>query len=387
MAAAAAPITLSAADYPDLQSAFNALPPTGGVVRIPAGTYRLKEPLVLSTAETRIEGSGAATHLINEDTSGKPALWIKSPTPDKGDGRLWRVQLANFRISGNEKSGDSILADKIEEIYLEGMSVDHHGGNGIVLRDCLEDPRVADCIITYNKQAGLLIEGNHDIVVSANHFEENLDAVRCVDAFNLTLTGNNIDDHLRHGVVIENTYGSVVTGNMIEECNGTAVILDRECYGITISANIIAHHLGGGIDLRSAWGCAVSANTFNIVHQFGVRVGPQAGRHTVSANTFSNSLYAPGKIKRPAEGKNPMDIDASSGVLLDGATHVNITGNTFSGLDTAAVWSLGKSSHLLVSSNLLTDCGRKLDKNAAWIDLNEATNTLAKDNLSDQGQR
>ena len=63
------------------------------------------------------------------------------------------------------------------------------------------------------------------------------------------MTGNNLDDHLRHGVVIENTYGSIVSGNMIEECNGTAIILDRDCYGITVAANTIAHHLGGGVHL------------------------------------------------------------------------------------------------------------------------------------------
>ena len=60
------------------------------------------------------------------------------------------------------------------------------------------------------------------------------------------MTGNNLDDHLRHGVVIENTYGSVVSGNMIEECKGIAIILDRDCYGITLSSNVIAHEVQGG---------------------------------------------------------------------------------------------------------------------------------------------
>ena len=55
------------------------------------------------------------------------------------------------------------------------------------------------------------------------------------------MTGNNLDDHLGDGVVIENTYGSVVAGNMIEECKGTAIVLDRDCYGIALSANVIAH--------------------------------------------------------------------------------------------------------------------------------------------------
>ena len=102
-------------------------------------------------------------------------------------------------------------------------------------------------------------------MVSANQFEENRDALRCVDGYNLCMTGNCLDDHLRDGVVIENTYGSVVAGNMIEECAGTAIVLDRDCYGITLSANVIAHETSGGIDLRDAHGCTVSANTFTIV--------------------------------------------------------------------------------------------------------------------------
>jgi len=28
----------------------------------------------------------------------------------------------------------------------------------------------------------------------------------------------------------------VISGNMIEECAGAAMVLDRDCYGITISA-------------------------------------------------------------------------------------------------------------------------------------------------------
>ena len=101
-------------------------------------------------------------------------------------------------------------------------------------------------MITYNKAVGLNLIGCHDIVVSGNQFEENNDAVRCAEGFNLCMTGNCLDDHLRHGVVIENTYGSVVSGNMIEECNGTGIVLDRDCYGITLSANVIAHESGGG---------------------------------------------------------------------------------------------------------------------------------------------
>lgn len=379
------PVIIDAGAHPNLQAAFDALPESGGIVRIPPGEYRLREPLRLKTAETRIEGCGAATHLINENTDGQPALILRPATLDTDNkARLWRVQLADFRISGQEKSGAGVFAEGIQEIYFEGMSVDHHGGHGIHMVDCSEDPRVADCILTYNKGAGVHIHGGHDIVVNACHFEENLDALHCVDSFNLCMNGNNVDDHLRHGVVIENTYGSVLSGNMIEECSGTAVILDRDCYGITLSANVIAHHLGGGIDLRDAHGCAVSANTFTIAHRFSVRVGGDSGRLSITGNSFCNT-WVGGADRRPAEAKTPMGTDEGTGVLLEkGASHVSLTGNSYSGLSGPAVWSTGPCRGVLVSANSLTDCGRKLPAGAAWIDLPDASASLVRDNLEDR---
>jgi parallel beta-helix repeat protein len=381
------PVVVDATAHPNLQAAFDAVPPSGGFVRLPPGTFKISAPLVIRTPETRIEGAGAATHIINENTEGQPAFLLKpsdSALAADPKARLWRVQLADLRISGNAKSGDGLRAEFVQEIYLHGLSIDHHGGNGIHLISCFEDPRVSDNILTYNKDCGLRLFDCHDIIVSANHFEENQDALHCADGFNLCATGNNIDDHLRHGIVIENTYGSVVSGNMIEECNGTALILDRDCYGITLSANVIAHHLEGGIDLRDAHGCNIAANTFTLAHKFSVRIGPDSGRHTVSANTFCNTYIGDGQDKRPAEGPTAMHIDEGTGILIEGASHISITGNSFSGLSTAAVWTQGNCRSLLITSNILTDCGRKLDKKAPWINVKTASPSIVKENLIDR---
>jgi hypothetical protein len=378
------PADVDAAKFPNLQAAFDAVPVSGGIVRLPPGRFEITEPLLIKTEDTRVVGAGAATCLVNLNQEGKPALVLRPPTLDKDKkARLWRVQLADFRIMGQEKSGDGVFAEGIQEIYFEGMSIDHNGGHGIHLLDCPEDPRIADCILTYNKLCGIEIVGCHDIVVNANHFEENLDALHCTDSFNLCMSGNNIDDHLRHGVVIENTYGSVVSGNMIEECNGTAIILDRDCYGITLSSNVIAHHLEGGIDLRDAHGCAVSANTFVLAHRFSVRVSKDSGRNTISANQFCNTYIGGGLEKRPAKGTTPMSIDEGTGVLLEGASHCTISGNTFSGLSTAAVWSTTACRGLLITNNLCTDCGRKAPAGTAWINVGKPEASIIKDNLTE----
>ncbi|MBK8041039.1 MAG: right-handed parallel beta-helix repeat-containing protein [Verrucomicrobiaceae bacterium] len=383
LAAGPAPATVDASKFPSLQAAFDAVPEAGGLVTLPPGVFEITEPLRVKTGDTRIVGAGAATHVVNKNEEGAPAFILRPPQLDEDKkARLWRIQMADLRISGSEKSGDGIFAEYIQEIYLEGVSIDHHGGHGIQLKSCFEDPRIADCILTYNKKSGIEIFDCHDIVVNANHFEENQDALHCADSFNLCMNGNNIDDHLGHGIIIENTYGSVVSGNMIEECNGTAVILDRDCYGITLSANVIAHHLEGGIDLRDACGCTLSANTFTIAHRFSVRVAAASERNTITGNTFCNTYIGAGQDKRPAVAKTPMGIDEGTGILLEtGVNGLTITGNTFSGLSTEAVWADGDAKNLLVTSNLCMDCGRRTAKGTPWLRLPEGAAVLLKDNL------
>ncbi|QEF98355.1 Pectate lyase superfamily protein [Stieleria maiorica] len=352
---------INAADFATLQEAADAIPRSGGVLKIPPGTYELSQPLHLKTADTRLEGSGTATHLINKNTEGKPAIliehpdWIGKQVPSKD--RLWRVNLANFRVTGNEKSGAGIEARYIEEIFVQGVTSSDNGGDGLRLHYCYEDPRVSDCLFTYNKKCGVSIEGCHDIIVSANQFEENDDGLRCIDSFNLTMSGNNLDDHLGDGVVIENTYGSVVAGNMIEECQGWAIVLDRDCYGITMSANVIAHEFTGGIDLRDAHGCAISANTFTIVKKVGVAVREGSGSITISANNFSDSWIGdaddgtPIKKRDSVVSKTETNPNEAAGILLQDCQALVISGNLFSGLSGDAVRQLGDCRKVLINGN------------------------------------
>jgi len=349
---------IEAVNYPTIQAALDDVPATGGVVRLPAGNFEISEPLKLKTGDTRLEGVGAATNIINTNEEGQPALIIAhvDGAKVKKQDRLWRVNLANLRVTGNAKSGHGIVATLIEEIFLQGVSVSYHGGDGIRLETCYEDPRVSDCLITYNKRVGLNIMGGHDIVVSANQFEENLDALHCIDSYNLCMNGNNIDDHLDRGVLIENTYGSVLSGNMIEECAGAAVTLDRDCYGITISANVIAHN-GAGVDLQDAHGCAVSANTFTIMKKDALYIGPNSGRITVTGNNFSNSYLGDGKLRRL-----PND-QASGGLALEATKHVTVTGNVFAGLRPKAFELRGgKSEEIVFANNVIVDGETDVDE-------------------------
>ncbi|MCK4628051.1 MAG: right-handed parallel beta-helix repeat-containing protein [Sedimentisphaerales bacterium] len=360
---------IDAAAYPSLQAALNALPDEGGVVHLPPGIFEINQPLIISGSDVLLKGAGTATHIKNINTNGEPALILRHP--DGGKNRkssLWRICLTDFRLTGNEKSGPGIYARRINEVFIDGLTVSYHGGDGITLDFCIEDPRVCNSLITYNKATGLNIIGGHDIVVSANQFEENNDALRCIDAFNLCMTGNNLDDHLGDGVVIENTYGSVVSGNMIEECNGAGVILDRDCYGITLSANVIAHDTKGGILLRNAHGCTVSANTFTIMGNDALYIGPKSGRITVTGNNFSDSYI--GGVKKFVRRIGDL---AAGGMVLEGTTDITIVGNLFSGVRPKALSLKGKPSRRVIfSNNVLTD---------VESDHQKLIDSLVKDNL------
>lgn len=342
---------IDAAKFTSLQAALDAVPVEGGVVLLPPGTFEITRPLLLSRGDVLLQGSGAATHIKNLNKAGEPALRIQHPDGDKvkKDDHLWRVQLSNFRITGNPQSGHGIEALFVDELFIQGVTVSYHGGDGIRLDRCYEDPRVSDSLMTYNKGTGLNLLGCHDIVVSSNQFEENQDALHCIDGYNLCLTGSCIDDHLGNGVVIENTYGSVVSGNMIEECNGAAIILDRDCYGDTVSANVIAHN-GSGVDLRDAHGCAVSANTFTLMKTDALRIGPASNRITVTGNNFSNSYIGEGQIKR---AKND---EAAAGLVLAGTSDVAISGNVFASVRPKALELQGAPSRRVVfGDNVLVD--------------------------------
>jgi hypothetical protein len=77
----APPVALHASDYPDLQSAVNALPKSGGTVLLPPGTLKLDKTLNLSFAlhnnpqfSVHLQGASEAGTVLLLDTHGQPGL-------------------------------------------------------------------------------------------------------------------------------------------------------------------------------------------------------------------------------------------------------------------------------------------------------------------------
>ena len=68
-----APIVVDASEHDSLQAAFDALPATGGMVKLPPGTTEITEPLIISTP-------GATGGLSTSARAGVEPLAFYSPS-------------------------------------------------------------------------------------------------------------------------------------------------------------------------------------------------------------------------------------------------------------------------------------------------------------------
>lgn len=358
----AKPKIIDAADYSSIQAALDAVPEDGGIVQLPPGDHTITQPLIIRKGNLTIKGVGSSSSIINANEAGQPSIIIRSgiPNPKRKDRdeALWRILLTDFKLVGNETSGHGIHAIDCNELQLRSLTISEHGADGIHMERCFENARIHDCMITYNKGTGLNLNvNNHDTIVSANHFEENFDGLRSGDGFNLTMTGNNLDDHLGSAVIIEKMMGSVVTGNMLEQSVGWGIVVDRDTYATTFTGNTLTNNAAGGIDLRDAHGCTISANTFSRTPQNALVVRKDSGRLTVSGNTFNNGYVGDDTILGNS-GESPF----GSGITLENTQGINISSNTFSAVRPKALTVTGTVSHCLFTNNLLVDCTSDADQ-------------------------
>jgi parallel beta-helix repeat protein len=360
---------ISAADYDSIQQAVDALPPRGGIVFIPPGIYEISEPIRIENSDVTVWGAGGSTLLLNTSLDGTNTFEIVGePGRTKG---VWRIQISNLHMKGNEKSGHAIYAFWAHEMLLKDLWIDYHGKSGLYLDRCLQNARVVNNNIAYNRQYGVFSEACHDIIISANELEENGYGLFVKDVYNAVITGNNIDDHIENSVYLVNTYGSIITGNMLENSLKECVVLDEGCNGIVLTGNTLRQP--GNLVIRKNRGVTISGNAFDKSYDNAISV-EDSELLTISGNIFSDGRQ--------------LDFETIYGIVMKNVKDVSITGNTMTKLQTGGIYAVsGPNKHLTITGNTIRNPSLKFPGEFSGIYLENTQHSIVSNNtVLDEGQ-
>ena len=359
---------LDASQYPSIQEAVNALPDTGGTVFIPAGVYEIAQSIVVDQSNVTIRGAGSGTVLRNVNLYGGNTFELKGLSPKE---RIWRVEVSDMHLTGNDRSGHAVYALHVNEISLHDMWVDHHGKSGLYLDGCYENPRVFDNNITYNKENGIFLRGCHDIVVSANQLEENGYGIYAVDVWNVGVTGNSVDDHIQNSLYFKRALGSIISSNMFENSVGECLVLDEGTRGVTVSANVMRYSGPKLLHLIGAEGITVTGNTFD--SDDGTCIEIEGGSFSVTIS--GNVLFGLRQGRNPPKG-------IMWGIVIRDSREISVTGNTLSRPFAGGIYTLGdRNDHLTITGNTLRQPSWQSPGRYSGISLHNTHESIVNSNI------
>lgn len=200
----------NAADYPSIQDAIDSLPPTGGVVFIPAGTYIISTPIKVP-ANVTLTGEGFSTYLKLADGANCNVIenmhfesWIDE-----------NIVITNMQIDGNRAYQTAPLNGiylntapraHIENIWAHNFPKWTGGWGGSAGFFLLQSPNaiIRHNIVENNSYTGIMLYFSHNSKVSRNHVYRSHRGIYLAITNNTEVTKNTLIDN-NEGIRI---YGS-----------------------------------------------------------------------------------------------------------------------------------------------------------------------------------
>jgi len=251
-------------DAPALQAALDRLATSGGVLRLPGGTYILGAPLVVRGDDVTIRGDDGGELRAAKDFRADAAGALVRNEPPRGA----EAQQRSLAIVG---------------VTLDGAGM---AGAGVVLE------RVRDVRVRDDRVRRLRAGGTGAIVVRSSTDEKN-------DAAEITVADNTIElDQTTSGIVLRNVVNCRVSGNRVqgtgkEGGHGLDLTLSRGC---TISDNIV---LSADVGVLTD-----ETNEMQVVgnYVFSPRTGFQAEQRPGGRRPANNNTYVSNRVLTGGRG-------------------------------------------------------------------------------------
>ena len=330
-------------DAPALQVALDRLGPTGGVLRLPAGTYAIGRPLVIRGDSVAVAGEGAVLQAASGFTpgSGRSAL-----VRNEANAVQRGITVRGLECDGAEVATAGIWLERVREATVRENTVRRiraaADGGGIVVRSLRDDTgdagevTVASNVVeTGDATPGIVVRRVVNCLVTANRVTGN--GAAGAHGIDLTLSqGCTVSDNVvlnpDVGVIADETNHLQVLGNYVfaPKTGFRAVARPGEKASANNGVFVNNRVLTGGV------GFVVKGSGMVLVANYAafLRPGPavwvqRGGTHdAVVANNASVSIE--GGIRFDADdgvvAANVPISNASTGIEVNGA-RVAVTGN------------------------------------------------------------
>lgn len=318
----------TADDTAAIQAAIDALPPAGGIVYIPQGTYKITAPIVLHSGVT-LKGAGYTSILKLGNSVNADVIHMSDGTVVTSN-----IIVKDLMIDGNKANQGSIC-------------------DGIVATTTTNG-------VYYSKIENVKIINVKNV------------AIRISQMYRCTITNNYLDTVIYGvygGPVVDCTISNNVFYNMGEVAAGSAITLITTPQYVSVTGNVIYSGKQYGIYMTGGPKyCVVSGNIIHFTSGNGIFMQGTSVLHgygcTVTGNTVYDSYHGISLVYTDYSTVTGNTVDKSyeAGVIFTNATYSVMTGNTVKNSSTGklspnvgGIGLYGSTLNCTVADNIVYD--------------------------------
>ena len=190
----------------EIQAALDILPEAGGDVVLPAGTFPVHQPLVLSRDGQTLRGSGRETVLRLVDGANCPVVIMGQPV-NQPQQTIKKLRVADLFIDGNRNNQQR----ELWRMRGEGSEIRN---NGITVQS-VSDSIVENVVCARNRSGGLVTTlGVLRLTVrDLEAYDNEFDGLACYLTTNSVFAGLNLHDNPGAGISLDLDFNHNVISN------------------------------------------------------------------------------------------------------------------------------------------------------------------------------
>lgn len=215
----------------EIQAALDRLPAAGGDVVLPAGTFEIREPVVLRRDGLTLRGAGLETILHLADNANCPVIILGEPV-NAPTQIIRHLTVAGFFVDGNR-------VHQNRELWRETGDGSEIRNNGITVQ-AVADSVVENVTCARCRSGGLVTTlGVRRLTVRGfEAFDNEFDGLACYLTEDSLFTGLNLHDNPGAGISLDLAFNHNIISNAVLSANDLGIFMrashENKFFGVSI---------------------------------------------------------------------------------------------------------------------------------------------------------